>query len=166
MHAIAVPGPPKTGNPFSFRPDRQAPLRWGDPALDRRTLGELPGAPERFGGLVLVDVIGALASQPARTLLAQLAERLEVGAPWLLLDRNGRYLPEVARHLRRAEDERGEGRGTVRTAEELRRLLEPVGLGLEAAHALSTGGRGRRLLRRAVGGDGGAPWLVLRGRRA
>ena len=47
LHAIAVPGPPATGNPFSFRPDLQAPLRWGDPALDRR---QLPRLTQKYTG--------------------------------------------------------------------------------------------------------------------
>lgn len=160
---VPVPGPPAGTNPFSHRPDRHAALRWGDPAADLRTLDEF-GAPAQFDGLVLADTLGALPSQAARTLLTQLAGRLPAGAPWLLVDRNGRFAPEVLANLRRPESERGEGRGTVRTVEELRRLLEPAGFGIEGARGLS-GGRRARLLQRTLGPDATSMWLVVEGRR-
>jgi hypothetical protein len=160
---VAVPGPPPGTNPFSHRPDRQAPLRWGTPSDDVRTLGEA-GAPDLFGGAVFAGALGPLGGQAARTLLTQAAEHLPSGAPWLVIDRNGRYAPEVVRNLRRPDSERGEGKGTVRTVEELRRLLEPAGFGISSAHAL--GGRRRdRLLQRAFGSDAASMWFVLTGER-
>jgi hypothetical protein len=163
VSAVAVPGPPPGTNPFSHRPDRHAPLRWGPPGDDRRTLDEI-GAPEAFDGAVFAAVLGGLGAQAARTLLTQVAGRLASGVPWLLVDRNGRYLPEVVRNLRRSEDERGEGRGTVRTVEELRRLLEPPGFGVGRARGLAPRRRDRAAMR-LFGADGAAMWLVVSGER-
>ena len=163
VSAVPVPGPPPNTNPFSHRPDRHAPLRWGPPRDDRRTLDEA-GAPPSFDGAVLADTLGGLAAQAARTLLAQVAERLPSGARWLLLDRNGRYLPEVLRNLRRPAEQRGEGRGTVRTVEELRRLLEPAGFGIAQARSLSPRRRDRAL-QGALGADVCSRWLLVTGER-
>lgn len=163
LHAVPVPGPRPGSNPFSHRPDRHAPIRWGATRHDRRTLDEA-SAPPWLDGVVLADLLGGLPAQAARTLLTQIAERLPSGAPWLLVDRNGRYLPEVVRNLRRADEHRGEGRGTVRTVEELRRLLEPAGFGIVRARSLRLGLRDR-VLQRALGPDGGAEWLVVTGQR-
>ncbi len=163
VSAVPVPGPPPGTNPFSHRPDRHAALRWGPPSQDRRSLQEV-GAPACFDGLVLVDCLGPLPAQAARTLLVQAAAHLPVGAPWMLLDRNGRYGPEVLRNLRRPDEERGEGKGTVRTVEELRRLLEPAGFGVARARALAPRRRDR-LLQRALGADVASEWLLVRGER-
>ncbi len=160
---VDVPGPPPGTNPFSHRPDRHAPLRWGRPGDDLRTLDEA-GAPARFDGVVFADVLGALPAQAARTLLTQVAARLVPGARWLLLDRNGRYVPEVLRHLRRPDAQRGEGRGTVRSVEELRRLLEPAGFGIAQARSFALRRRDRAL-QRAFGADAASKWLVVTGER-
>jgi len=162
--AVATPGPEPGRNPWAHRPDRHAALRWGALADDRRTLDEVPDLPAQFAGLVFVDVLGALPSASLRALLSQSAARLPAGAPWLVVDRNGRYLRAVLANLRADEAGRGEARGTWRTAEELRRFLEVEGLGIESAEALASG-RGR-LAGRVLGAGSTAARLVLRGRKA
>ncbi len=163
---VQVPRARLDTRPWAFRPDDHASLRWGDPGADVREISRVPGCPEAFGGLVLEDFLGSLASHPARALMSQAVERLAPGSPWLLVDRNGRYLPQVVRSLRQPDSERGEGKGTWRTAEELRRLVEVVGLGITGSFSLSEVGKRGRLARLALGGTGGAAWLVLVGRRA
>ena len=165
LSTLAGPGPDPDRNPWAFRPDDFAPLRWGDPAEDVRELGALSGSPETLHGVVVDSVLQGLAAQPARMLLKQVGERLVCGAPWILLERNGASLPEVARSLRRSPGERGEGRSTLRSASELRRLVEVVGLGIEAVHGLGPPGIAGRVLRRA-GAGAAAPWLLFVGRRA
>jgi len=166
LTAVQVPRARLDSRPWAFRPDDHASLRWGDPAADVREIARVPGCPESFGGLVLEHSLGSLASHPARALMSQAAERLAPDSPWLLVDRNGRYLPQVVRSLRQPESERGEGRGTWRTAEELRRLVEVVGLGITGSFSLPEVGKRGRLARLALGGTGGAAWLALLGRRA
>jgi len=144
------------GNPWAWRPHDASPLRWDDAGCER--LEELPGRPERFGGLVLAGALTARDDFSVRALLIQIAPVLAEDAPFLAVERNGRYVGAVVRSLR--------GTGTVRSVEELRRLLEVSGLGLEGAFALpGDGGAARGLLRRASS-DAGARWMAIRGRRA
>lgn len=163
LTSVAVPGADSVANPWAFRPDTHAPLRWGEPGRDIRDISGAPGAPEALAGVVFDGVLGGLSSQPARTLLAQVSGLLPDDAAWLALDRNGRYLGQVVRSLRQSDDERGEGRGTSRSAQEFRRLLEVAGLGISGAWGLKQGSGGR--LRAAVPGDAGWPLLMLEGRR-
>jgi len=151
------------GNPWAHRPDDYAPLRWGHLEDDTRTLREAPGRPDDLVGLVIDGILEGLGSQPARTLLRQAAGLLPEDAPWLLCERNGASVFEVVRNLRRDEGQRGEGRGTVRTAQELRRLLESAGLGVGQAWGLAPSGGAR--LRGRVPGGAGWPRLFLEGRR-
>lgn len=165
MSVVSVPRLEVDRNPWAFRPDDHPPLRWGDPAADVRTLADVAGRPDHLGGVVLDGALDGLGAQAARALLSQVAELLPSGAGWLLVERNGRFLPEVVRNVRRPDSERGEGRSTVRTAEEIRRLVEVAGLGIVDAWGVPPEGRRGRLAV-AVAGDVGAAWVMLRGRRA
>ncbi len=149
---LATPTEPP-GNPWAWRPHEASPLRWDDEGCDR--LEDLPGRPERFGGLVLAGALTLRDDFSVRALLIQIAPLLAEDAPFLAVERNGRYVGAVMRSFR-AET-------TVRSVEELRRLLEVSGLGLEGAFGVPGSGRG--LLRRASA-DAGARWLAIRGRRA
>ena len=165
LTTVAVPGADSVANPWAFRPDLHAPLRWGDPARDIRGLGDLADAPSEVSGVVFDRILGSLDGQCARTLLAQVAELMTPEAPWLALDRNGRYLGQVIRSLRQSDEERGEGKGTWLSAQEYRRLLEVAGFGISAAWGLTEStGMGKRL-RASMPGATGWPWLVLEGRR-
>jgi hypothetical protein len=160
MSVLRVPGP-GVRDAFTFKPDAHPPLRWGRVEADVRTLARVVDRPKSELGAVVFDgIFAGLGQQGARTLLTQVAELLPVDGRWLLVERNGRYLPEVVRHLRRADSERKEGAAMVRTAEELRRLLEVAGFGIEAALGLPGGRLRARLL-----GDGGHASVYLRGRR-
>lgn len=154
MQAVPVPGPSSVANPWAFRADRQAALRWGELAADLRTLDEL-GGPPVLGGLVLEDVLSRLGSAGRRALLTQAAARMPPGTPFAVVERNGRSARHVARRLRGGEAE------PALAAEELRRPLEVVGLGIEQAGALPSG-----RLRALLGPDLGARWWLITGRRA
>jgi hypothetical protein len=157
-----VPRPGSGSNPWAFRPDDYAPLRWGVPDEDTRDVAELPGRPRALSGLVVDGLLGGLGSQPARTLLGQVAGLLASDAPWLLFDRNGGSATEIVRNFRRSEDERGEGRSTARNAQELRRLLEVAGLGVTAAWGVAP--RPGRRLRGLVPAGAAWPFLFIEGR--
>jgi hypothetical protein len=155
---IAAPTEPP-GNPWAWRPHDQSPLRWDAAGCER--LDELPGRPERFGGLVLAGALTPRNDFTVRALLIQIVPLLEEDAPFIAVERNGRYAGAVVRSLR------GTDGPTVRSVEELRRLLEVSGLGLEAVFAMPErgGGVARRLVRRASS-EAGARWMVVCGRRA
>ena len=158
-----VPRAGARGNPWSHRPDRNAPLRWGLLEQDVRELAEVDGRPQQLAGLVIDGVLQGLGNQESRALLGQAARLLLEDAPWLLCEPNGGGLAEVVRNLRRDDNRRGEGRGTVRTVRELRRLLESAGLGITEAWGLGSGdGRARRL---RLPGSVGWSRLFLEGRR-
>jgi len=164
LRPVAVAGPPPGRNPWAHRQDRQQPLRWGPgdglegaPVLDAGDRGGLDG-------LVLVGICAGLTDQQLRALLRQITPLLRSEAPWLLVEPNGRSLKRIARSLRTPDAERGEGNTTVRSVEELRRLLETNGLGLEGAWA-APGSRRQRLARAVLGADVTADQLVVRGRR-
>ncbi|MCP4870308.1 MAG: hypothetical protein GY898_16515 [Proteobacteria bacterium] len=159
LTAVTVPGPTPRST-FTFNPDAHPPLRWGRVEADVRTLVRVSGKPDALGAVVFDEVFGGLGQQAARTLLSQVAEVVLEGGRWLLLEPNGRYLPEVIRHLRRDDSQRSEARGTVRSGEELRRLLEVAGFGIEEAWGIP-GGR----LRARLPSEGGHAWILLRGRR-
>lgn len=161
MSTVSVPRPADERNPWVFPPDAFPPLRWGEIERDVRSLGELPDRPAVVAGVVIDGALAGLGSQEARTLLQQAAALLPTDAPWLLVERNGAHAPEVLRNLLRPDDARGEGRGTVRSAPELRRLVEVEGFGITEAWSLPQPGRRARLLAAA----GSSAWLVLRGRR-
>jgi hypothetical protein len=166
LQVLSVPTAASARNPWTFKPDQRAPLRWSMGGVECTDLAELRPADASADGLVLDGVLAGLGAQAARTMLQQCAALLAPDAPWLLLEPNGRFLPAVVANLRRPEAERGEGRGTLRAVEELRRLLEPAGLGLERACALPAGrGRLARAARGLLGRDLAAPWLVVLGRR-
>ena len=156
-------------NPWSFKPDDYSPLRWleGDSADSRtlpvRGLRELETRPASLAGLVLDSVLSGLGAQATRVMLKQAAELLSPGAEWLLVDANGGSLGESLRQLQRGPERRGEGRETVRSAQELRRLLEVSGLGISSAAGLAQG-RAARLRKYAPAGVGFSQ-LVLSGRR-
>ena len=158
LRAVPVTGPSPGRNPWAHRQDRQRPLRWG-PGLGLEGEEQLSalGLPP-LAGVVFVGRCAGLADQPLRALLRQLAPAVLPDAPLLALEPNGRALARVLGVFGR--DPGGEGDGTMRTAEELRRLLETGGFGVEAATGLGRVGRRRRLL----GQDLGAPWLALRAR--
>jgi hypothetical protein len=158
-----VPGAGSQGNPWAFRPDDYAPLRWGPPEEDIRDLMDVRDRPESISGLVLDGLLDGLGGQETRTLLTQAAALMGSGTPWLLLARNGGSVGEVAKNLRRADTDRGEGKETVRSAQEIRRFVEVAGLGVSAAWGLSSGRR--RSLRRLLPGGSGWPLLLLEGRR-
>ena len=154
-----VPTPEQPpGNPWAWRPHEASPVRWDAAGCDR--LEDLPGRPDRFDGLVLASALTARDDFSARALLIQITPLLAADAPFLAVERNGRSLGAVVRSFR------GDG-PTVRSVEELRRLLEVSGLGLEGAFAVPDrgGSVGRRLARR-VSSDNGARWVAIRGRRA
>lgn len=168
VRAVPLVGPRPGRNPWAHRADLQEPLRWGESSgLDgAETLGELldaQGTPP-LGGVVFAGICAELADRPLRTLLRQLVPRLGRDAPWLACEPNGRYVPRIARSLLAEPDERGEGKGTVRSVEELRRLFETGGLGLVGAYVTAGGGRRHRLRRRLLGGDAGSDWLLVSGR--
>jgi len=160
--AQPVPGPASRSNPWAFRPDDYAPLRWGVPEEDIRDISQLPRQPQAVAGLVVDGLLGGLSSQPARTLLKQVALLLPRDAPWLLFDRNGGSAVEIARNFRRSDEERGEGKSTARSAQELRRLLEVAGLGVTAAWGVAT--RPGRRFRSLVPGGAAWPFLFIEGR--
>ena len=144
------------GNPWAWRPHEQSPIRWDAAGCDR--LEHLPGRPRRFGGFVSAGALTSLDDHALRALLIQVAPLLETEGPFVAVERNGRYLGAVVRALR--------GEGQVRSAEELRRLLEVGGLGLEGVYGVpETAGAARGLLRRASP-DSGSRWMAIRGRRA
>lgn len=158
-----VPRADARGNPWAHRPDRSAPLRWGEVEQDVRELSEMDGRPPEIAGLVIDGVLQGLGNQASRVLLGQAAALLPEDAPWLLCEPNGAALVEVVRNLRRDDTGRGEGRGTVRTVRELRRLIESAGLGITEAWGLTpTDGRALRL---RLPGNAGWPRLFLEGRR-
>jgi len=159
LSLVPVPGP-GVRDAFTFKPDAHPPLRWGRAEADVRTLARIQGRPEALGAVVFDEIFAGLGQQGARTLLTQVAEVVPEGAVWLLVERNGRYLPEVWRHLRRSDADRRESSGMVRSAEELRRLLEVAGCGIEQAFGIP-GGR----LRARLPSEGGHARLLLRGRR-
>jgi len=163
MSTHRVPTAGSRGNPWSHRPDDYAPLRWGLPEEDIRELAGVADRPSSLAGVVVDGLLDGLGSQETRTLLGQVAGVLGADRPWLLCERNGASVREVVRNLRRSDAERGEGRETVRTSQELRRFLEVAGLGVSGAWGVSSE-RGRSL-RRLVPGGGGWPLLVLEGRR-
>ena len=145
LSVVPVPGP-EPRNAFTFDPDAHPPLRWGRVQADVRDLADLPDRPRPVVAVVFEGVFEGLGQQAARTLLAQARAVLPEDAPWLLVERNGRALGEVVRHLRRPDADRGEAAGTVRSPEELRRLLEVAGFGITGAHGLGGGRlRGRTL---------------------
>jgi hypothetical protein len=158
-----VPRADARGNPWSHRPDLSAPLRWGVVEEDVRDLQEMDGSPQQIAGLVIDGVLQGLGNQASRVLLGQAAALLPEDAPWLLCEPNGAALAEVVRNLRRDETRRGEGRGTVRTVRELRRLLESAGLGITEAWGLPPGDGLMRRLR--LPGSAGWTRLFLEGRR-
>ena len=156
-------------NPWTFKPDDYSPLRWleGNAAetgpLSVRELSELGTRPASLSGLVLDSVLSGLGAQATRVMLAQATELLPPGAEWLLVDANGGSLGETLRQLQRGPERRGEGRETVRSAQELRRLLEVSGLGISMAAGLAQG-RAAGLRKFAPAGVGFSQ-LVLSGRR-
>lgn len=159
LSVVKVPGP-TTRDAFTFKPDAHPPLRWGRVQADVRSLARVADKPPTLGAVVFDTIFAGLGQQGARTLLTQVAEVVPEGGCWLLLERNGRYLPEIVRHFRRDDAERSEAAGTVRSGEELRRLLEVAGFGIEDAWGIP-GGR----LRARLPSDGGHAWVLLRGRR-
>jgi len=161
LSTVSVPRASADPNPWLFRPDAHPPLRWGDPLDDVRSLDAVPDRPAEVGAVVFAAALAGLGGAEARVLLAQVAEVLPAEAPWLLLERNGAHAPEVVRNLLRDRDERGEGKATLRSGPELRRLLEVAGFGITEAWSLAGPGRRARVLAAA----GTAAWLVLRGRR-
>lgn len=164
VRAVPVPGPSPGRNPWAHRQDRQEPLRWGDgEGLEGpTTLAAWRSDQEPFDALVFAAVCVELADQPLRALLRQIPAHLAPDTPFLLCEPNGRSASAVARNL--VADQRGEGRGTARTVEELRRLLETCGLGLSAAWGLGGARKRDRLVRRVLGEDLGADWLLVTGR--
>ena len=164
VRAVPVPGPSPGRNPWAHRQDRQEPLRWGEgEGLEGpTTLAACLGDQRPFDALVFATVCVDLADQPLRALLRQLPSHLAPDTPFLLCEPNGRSALAMARNL--VADQRGEGRGTARTVEELRRLLETCGLGLSAAWGLGGAGKRGRLARRILGEDLGADWLLVTGR--
>ncbi len=146
VRAVPVVGPRPGRSPWATRQDLQQPLRWGPSA-------GLEGAPSlaealdahrlpSVGGVVLFGICASLPDQALRALLRQLAPRLLPEAPWLASEPNGRQLARIARGLRRSEGARGEGRGVVRSVEELRRLFETGGRGGGAPPRRGPGGGG------------------------
>jgi len=167
VRAVPLVGPRPGRNPWAHRADLQQPLRWGESSgLDgEETLGgflDTQGVPT-LGGVVFVGLCAGLADQSLRTLLRQLVPRLTGHAPWLACEPNGRYAPRIARSLLAEPDQRGEGKGTVRSVEELRRLFETSGFGLAGAYVTKGQGRGARLRRRLLGSDAGSDWLLVSG---
>lgn len=166
VRAVPVLGPSPGRNPWAVRQDRQDPLRWGEgegldgattlaDALQRVVVGPLHG-------VVFAGICAQLADQPLRTLLRQLAPQLVPDAPWLAYEPNGRSARSVSRSL--ASRRTGEGQGTVRTVEELRRLFETGGLGIEGAWGAPATRLRDRIARRALGDDVMSDWLVVAGR--
>jgi hypothetical protein len=143
------------GNPWAWRPHEASPVRWDDAGCDR--LEDLPGRPERFDGFVSAGALNCLGDHAARALLIQISPLLSTDAPFLAVELNGRYLGAVVRSFK--------GEGTVRSVEELRRLLEVSGFGLEGAFGVP-GAQGARSLLGRASVDAGAQWMAIRGRRA
>ena len=111
--------------------------------------------------------MATLNEQEARNALRQASDRLPSDAPFVLVERNGSYLPHVLRSLQSGHGKQKEGGGLWRSAQELRRHLELSGLGLEEVRGLAQGARlgplGGMVARRLPGP--GAPWLVVVGRK-
>lgn len=166
LRTVPLAGPPPGRNPWAHRQDRQQPLRWGPGDGDEGAVELADVVEERapLDGLVLVGACVGRTDQELRTLLRQVVPLLRPEAPWLAIEPNGRALQQIARNLATADTERGEGRGTVRSVEELRRLLETGGLGLAGAWALPAGRRRDRLARSLLGADATAEWMIVRGR--
>ncbi|MCO4769433.1 MAG: hypothetical protein KDA24_05335 [Deltaproteobacteria bacterium] len=168
VRAVPTPGPSPGRNPWALRQDRQRPLRWGpSEGLDGlHTLAEWMAQEgiDSLDAVVFAGLCADLADQPLRALLRQLAPCLSADAPFLLMEPNGRNARRVARSLLASPDHRGEGRGTARTVEELRRLLETGGLGLTSAGAVGGSRKRDRLARRVLGADASAEWLLVTGR--
>ncbi len=167
MRTVPVAGPPPGRSPWAHRQDKQEPLRWGEGDGDEGAadLAALVEDRAPLDGLVLVGACVGRTDQQLRTLLRQLVPLLRSQAPWLLVEPNGRALHRIVRSLRAADGLRGEGRGTVRSIEELRRLLETGGLALAGAWAMPPRRRRDALAGRVFGQDLAADWMVARGVR-
>lgn len=167
VRTVPLPGPPPGRNPWAHRQDRQAPLRWGDGDGDEGSTELAPLRLERgeLDGLVLVGACVGRTDQEVRTLLRQVVALLRSEAPWILVEPNGRALHRIARSFRATDSQRGEGRGTVRSIEELRRLLETGGLGLAGAWAVPPRRRRDAFVHRLLGRDSAADWMFARGTR-
>jgi len=169
VRVVPVAGPRPGRNPWAARQDRQQPLRWGagDGLDGPAELGEWlehQGVSTPIDGVVFAGVCATLPDQALRTLLRQLAPLLAPDAPFLLGEPNGRSAVRVSRSLLTSAGDRGEGKGTARTVEELRRLLETGGLGLTGAWAAPAARRRERVARRVFGQDAAAPWMLVTGR--
>lgn len=167
VRTVPLAGPSPGRSPWAHRQDRQAPLRWGagdgdEGAIDIETL---LGERGPLDGLVLVAACAGRTDQQLRTLLRQVVALLRSEAPWILVEPNGRAWFRIVRSLRASEGQRGEGRGTVRSIEELRRLLETGGLGLEGAWAVPPRRRRDAVVGRLLGQDVAAGWMLARGAR-
>ena len=167
LRTVPLAGPPPGRSPWAHRQDRQQPLRWGPGDGDEgaEELAELASDRAPFDGLVLVGACQGHTDQELRTLLRQVVPLLRSEAPWLLVERNGRAASQIVRSLSRPDSARGEGRGTVRAVEELRRLLETGGLGMAGAWSLPPRRRRQRILASLIGQDAAAEWFVARGAR-
>ncbi len=167
VRTVPLPGPPPGRNPWAHRQDRQAPLRWGAGDGDEGSaeLGTLLADRGELDGLVLVGACAGRTDQQLRTLLRQVVALLKSEAPWILVEPNGRALHRIVRSFRATDAERGEGKATVRSIEELRRLLETGGLGLAGAWAVPPRRRREALAQRVLGRDHAADWMLARGRR-
>lgn len=154
---MAGPSPEEEGRTVRIRRRATTPPRVGhfplsgplDAQLDAI---EANGAEDCHEGMAnragaMVDhCFVALDDAGARALLRWLSLRLAVGAPLWVVEPNGARPAAILRGLRGG----GEGAGTVRTATELRRLLEVQGFGIEAAWALPTAGAGGMIRDRAA----------------
>lgn len=169
VRGVPVPGPRPGRNPWAARQDRQEPLRWGagdglDGPAELAEWLRTRGVAAPLGGVVFAGICASLPDQALRTLLRQLAPLLAPDAPFLLGEPNGRSAVRVSRNLLAPASDRGEGRGTARTVEELRRLLETGGLGLTGAWAAPATRRRDRIARRVLGAEAAAPWMLVTGR--
>lgn len=161
LRLVTVDRPGDQRNPWAWRPGHHPPIRWEG---EHTELADVPSRPKVIDAVILDGALCGRGDFEARRILVAAATVATIDRPWFMVEPNGQAARESLRLLRTSADRRGEGGATLRSAAELRRLLETCGFGLNGAWAWVGPSKRQRLVSAVLGPGLGAGWLVLRGR--